>query len=87
MIKPIRVFWSPLSRRFYASRAYKEIKPGVVEITGDKFDVTQDIAAAIMENGVTFTEVVDKVESTLNAISEEEKREESANNGQFGVGA
>jgi hypothetical protein len=80
MIKPIRVFWSPLSRKFYASRAYKEIKPGVVEITGEKFDVTQDIASAIVENGVTFTEVVDK-------IAEEEYREESANNGQFGVGA
>jgi hypothetical protein len=87
MIKPIRVFWSPLSRRFYASRSYKEIKSGIVEITGEKFDVTQDIAAAIMENGVTFTEVVDKVASTLSVISEEEKQEESANNGQFGVGA
>ena len=55
-MKRIRVFWSPLSRKFYASRAYKEIKPGIVEITGEKFDVTQDIAAAIVENNVTFTE-------------------------------
>ena len=43
-LKPIHVFWSPSSRRFYASRAYKEIKPGVIEITGEKFDVTNDIA-------------------------------------------
>ena len=55
-MKPIRVFWSPLSRRFYASRAYKEIKPGVVEITGEKFDVTQDIADQIVTQGITFSE-------------------------------
>lgn len=55
MLKPIRVFWSPLSEKFYASRAYKEIKPGVVEITGDKFDVTQDIAHAIVTHSVKFT--------------------------------
>jgi hypothetical protein len=55
MSKPIRVFWSPLSRRFYASRAYKEIRPGVVEITGEKFDVTNDIAEQIVNHGLVFT--------------------------------
>jgi hypothetical protein len=55
--KPIRIFWSGLSQRFYASRAYKEIKPGIVEITGEKFDVTADIAALIIKNCITFSEL------------------------------
>jgi hypothetical protein len=55
-LKPIHVFWSSLSRRFYASRAYKEIKPGVIEITGEKFDVTNDIAEQIIKNDLTFSE-------------------------------
>lgn len=59
-MKPIKVFWSPLSRKFYASRAYKEIKLGIVEITGQKFDVTQDIARIIVEQNVTFTERKDQ---------------------------
>lgn len=53
-MKPIRVFWSPLSQRFYASRAYKEVKPGVVEITGHKFDVTDDIAQQIIRHDIRF---------------------------------
>jgi hypothetical protein len=60
-LKPIHVFWSPLSRRFYASRAYKEIKPGVVEITGEKFDVTNDIAEQIINNDLTFSEHKEEV--------------------------
>jgi hypothetical protein len=55
MSKPIRVFFSPLSRRFYASRAYKEEANGIVTITGEKFDVTNEIASLIEQNGVTFT--------------------------------
>lgn len=59
--KPIRVFWSELSNRFYATQAYREeVKPtddGIlrtVTITGAKYDVTQDIASAIDKYGVTF---------------------------------
>lgn len=55
-MKPIRVFFSPLSRRFYASRAYKEDTKGIVTITGDKFDVTNDIAELIERHSVTFVE-------------------------------
>lgn len=55
--RPIRIFWSPLSRRFYASRAYKEVKPGVVTITGEQFDVTNEIAALIEKHGITFDRV------------------------------
>jgi hypothetical protein len=58
--KPIRIFWSPLSRRFYASRAYKQIKPGVVEITGEQFDVTQDIAHLILKHGIVFSPISDE---------------------------
>lgn len=53
--KPIHVFWSALSQRFYASRAYKEIKPGIWEVTGEKFDVTDDIAGLILKNDIVFT--------------------------------
>jgi hypothetical protein len=52
--KPIRVFFSTLSRRFYATRSWREISPGVVECTGEKFDVTNDIAAMIEQHEVTF---------------------------------
>jgi hypothetical protein len=55
--KPIRVFWSPLSRRFYATRAWREVQPGVVECTGERFDVTNDIAEIIEREEVTFTKV------------------------------
>ena len=66
MSKPIRVFWNPLSQKFYASRAYKQIKPGIVVITGEKFDVTHDIAEAIVENNVTFTEQKRELKGEVN---------------------
>lgn len=54
--KPIRVFWSPLSKRFYASRAYKEDKgKGFVTITGEQFDVTDDIAGLVLKHDIVFT--------------------------------
>ena len=55
MSKPIRVFWSPLTRRFYASRAWRE-RDNHIEITGQKFDVTQDIARAMVAYDIEFTE-------------------------------
>lgn len=58
--KPIHVFWSALTQRFYASRAYKEIQPGIWEITGQKFDVTDDIAQLVLKNDIVFTKVPDK---------------------------
>lgn len=51
---PIRVFWSELSQRFYASAHYRNVRPGVVEITGEKFDVTQDIAEAVVTRDIKF---------------------------------
>lgn len=53
MSKPIRVFWSHLTERFYATRHYK-IDGDVVTVTGEKFDVTQDIASAIVNNEIEF---------------------------------
>lgn len=52
--KPIRVFFSPFSRRFYASRAWKELKPGVVLVTGEQFDVTEDITSIVTRHNVNF---------------------------------
>jgi hypothetical protein len=55
--QPIRVFFSKLSRRFYATRAYRiDAATGVVEVTGEKFDVTNDIANLIAEHHVEFVE-------------------------------
>lgn len=45
--KDVHLFWSPLSHRIYATRAYKEVekKDGgrYIEVTGQKFDVTDQI--------------------------------------------
>ena len=56
MKKPIRIFYSELGGKFYASQHYKEEGKAVV-ITGQKHDVTQDIARAINHYGITFTPV------------------------------
>ena len=53
---PIRVFFSTLSRRFYATRAYRIDPKGIVTVTGEKFDVTDDIANLIAEHDLEFVE-------------------------------
>jgi hypothetical protein len=55
-MKPIRVFYSTLTRRFYASRHYREEGGGLVTTTGEKFDVTDDIARLVVKYGITFAE-------------------------------
>jgi hypothetical protein len=55
MKKPIKVFYSELSGRFYATQHYKQTCPAVVTITGEKFDVTDDIGAAITKHDLEFT--------------------------------
>ena len=63
MAKPIKVFFSELGNRFYASAAYKETphpsdpNKVIFQITGKKYDVTNDIAAAIKSNDITFEKV------------------------------
>lgn len=58
--KPIRVFWSPLTRRFYATRAWREFRPGVIECTGERFDVTNDIAGIIEQEQIEFRALKEK---------------------------
>lgn len=55
MGKPIRVFYIELSRRFYATAHYKQSTPTVVTITGVKYDVTDDIGAAVTKHELEFT--------------------------------
>jgi hypothetical protein len=57
--KPIRIFFSVLSQRFYATRAWREVpgKPGVIVASGEKFDVTNEIAGLIEQYNVTFNKV------------------------------
>ena len=60
MSKPIRVFYSELSGRFYASAHYRTTRSedGTYErvtITGQKFDVTDDIGAAVTKYDLEFT--------------------------------
>lgn len=55
MKKPIRLFWSPLTRRIYATRSWKEDVKGYVIVTGEKFDVTDDIGRIITEYNLEFT--------------------------------
>lgn len=54
--KPIKVFWSPLGNRFYASQHYK-VEGNHYTITGEKFDVTDDIARAVITCDIEFTKV------------------------------
>jgi hypothetical protein len=56
MKKPIKIFYGELSGRFYASAHYKEDGKCIV-ITGEKFDVTNDIGAAIEKYDITFKKV------------------------------
>lgn len=53
-MKPIRVFYSPLGGRFYASRSYVELSPGKFRVTGQKDDVTADIASAVIQHDIEF---------------------------------
>lgn len=53
-MKPIRIFYSPLTGRLFASQRYKDLGNGNVEITGEKFDVTNEIAGLIEQHEITF---------------------------------
>ena len=46
--KPIKVFCSPLSGKFYATQYYKiDEETGTAIVTGKKFDVTDDVMFGI----------------------------------------
>jgi hypothetical protein len=53
--KPIHIFYSPLTGRLYASRHYKVEGPGLITITGEKIDVTNEIAGLIAAHNLAFT--------------------------------
>jgi len=63
MIQPIRVFYSPLTCRFFATNKWRTVIPvekgcePYVRVTGQKFDVTQDIGEAIERYGIVFEPV------------------------------
>lgn len=62
MKKPIRVFYSVLSGQFYATEYYKtkiapDGKSELVTITGRKYNVTQDVARAIVTHDLEFTPI------------------------------
>ena len=58
-LKPIKVFYSDLGKHgtFYATQHYREEVHGDTVhyvITGKKYDVTQDIAEAIVTHDIEF---------------------------------
>lgn len=52
--KPIRVFYSELSDRFYATQHYRDRGDGTFEVTGAKYDVTDDIGRAVTHHDLEF---------------------------------
>ncbi len=64
MKRPIRVFYSEISGRFYASQHYRQTSPTDVTITGVKYDVTNDIGAAVTKYGLEFTKRKRKTQET-----------------------
>lgn len=60
--KPIRVFYSEMSGRLYATRDYREQTVNGrtrIVITGEKFDVTNDVAGIVLSNNLEFKPVSD----------------------------
>jgi hypothetical protein len=55
--KPIRVFYSALTSRYYATTAYKIDDRGIVHITGRQWDVTDDIINALSASARFGTKV------------------------------
>ena len=51
--KPIKVFYSQLTGKLYASQHYRKDGP-LVTITGEKFDVTTDIGAIVKTYNLQF---------------------------------
>ncbi len=66
--KPIRILAFNLTGQweFYATQHYKQEGDQVV-ITGKKYDVTQDVARGIVENGIEFKRVDPEAKSEVDA--------------------
>jgi hypothetical protein len=72
-MKPIRVLFSPLSGRAYATRSYREdarYKAGTVVVTGDKTEVTAEVlsVAAQVLQGFGYSTDADRVRSALREL-------------------
>lgn len=55
--KPIKVFYSELSDRFFATQHYRDRGDGNFEVTGAKYDVTDDIGRAVTQFDIEFTPI------------------------------
>jgi len=64
MSQRIRVFYSPLTGRFFATKNWTTVIPKegrpFIRVTGPKYDVTDDIGNAITAHGITFETVPPK---------------------------
>ena len=49
--KPIKLLLSTLTGKVYASKAYKELGGGKYLITGNKYDVTEQVEAIARQMG------------------------------------
>jgi hypothetical protein len=54
--KTIRIFWSPLSQRFYATRSYRDAGDGLVTVGSNNDDVTNDIVGLIKEHRISIAD-------------------------------
>ncbi len=75
--KPIKIFYSEMTGRLYASTQYRERKndEGITigfEVTGDKTDVTNDIGQIVNKYGLIFTAnpQTEKPEEVLSSLGE-----------------
>lgn len=62
-MKPIRLFWSPLTQRIYATRSYREDRNGFVVVTGAKDDVTNEVGRIVTTYQLEFTPLKHKKKS------------------------
>lgn len=56
--KPIKLFLSALTGTVYASKAYRDLGDGKYLITGNKYDVTEQVEAIARQMG--YVREVDK---------------------------
>lgn len=45
--KPMRLFQSPFSGRYYVTKSYRQVNEKTIEVTGAKWDVTDDVLAIL----------------------------------------
>lgn len=63
--KPIKLFLSTLTGNVYASKAYKDLGEGRFLITGNKYDVTEEVKAIAEQMGYASAERAEELESLV----------------------